>query len=224
MQIWLQELLESERDSMFQNETLNLQNRGIDRIDWIPTNRYRIILAHNHLRELPILHPHIKHLDIRGNLLSNLFLLPRNLQSLVISYNPIQCLPSLPKGLLSLQASYCYLTVLPGLPRKLEYLNLSFNHLQKLPDLPEGLQELQMQNNELLDLPWLPPSLRILRFEDNPHLSRYYGKSIEEIRQIICERIAKQRCHAIKEELLQVAWHPTRIDRWLAAGVSPEDM
>ena len=194
MEQWLIEHLESERDSMFQNDTLNLVKRGIHQLDWIPENRYRILLANNRLEVLPTLHAYITHLDVRGNALLNLPLLPRRLQWLSVCNNPVQELPDLPSSILALTASYCRLKELPELPSKLEILNVSYNYIERLPSLPEGLDTLVINNNNIQELPDLPASLRVLVFQDNPLLAKYNGMSLDQIRtsQKLKEKVTKK--------------------------------
>ena len=39
----------------------------------------------------------------------------------------------------------------------------------------------------------------------------------------IMKRKAKERIEKIKEELIAKAWHPSRVERWLEAGIDIED-
>jgi hypothetical protein len=224
MQSWLTELLESERDSMFQNDTLNLTKKQISQLDWIPENRYRILLANNRLDMLPTLHAYITHLDVRNNSLRYLPLLPRRLQWLSVCYNPIETLPDLPRSLMALTASFCRLTELPEIPLKMQILNVSYNHIRVLPPMPEGLDTLIVNNNQIQDFSYLPTSLRVLVFHDNPGLAKYEGLSISQIRSLINARLAKQRSEAMKEELVATAWHPRHVERWLSLGAEVEDL
>ena len=224
MQPWLVEHLESERDSMFQNETLNLSKKRLDQLDWIPENRYRILLAGNQLEIIPTLHKYITHLDVRSNSLQYLPILPRRLQWLSVCYNPIQHLPDLPRSLLALTASFCRLTELPEIPAKMEILNVGYNHIRTLPPMPEGLDTLIVNNNEITDFSYLPTTLRVLVFHDNPGLAQYEGLTIEQIRWRINARLAKRRTQDFKEELIAAAWHPRRVEKWLRLGAEIEDL
>lgn len=224
MEKWLQEYLEDERNSAFQNDKLILPNRNITRIDWIPDNKYSINLSCNKLSELPTLHPYIGYLHLTNNCLTRLPLLPRRLMYLNVEGNPIQELPDLPKSLRVLRASYCALLELPSFPQRLESLYLGFNHIRVLPELPEGLDTLDIQENEIQELPYLPESLRILRLRGNPVLQNYYGKTVEQNRELVKRRIAKQRCSIFKEELMMVTWHPKRLWSWISQGLDPDDM
>jgi Leucine-rich repeat (LRR) protein len=224
MEQWLTEILESERDSMFQNDSLNLVKQNIYQIDWIPENRYRILLANNRLERLPTLHKHISHLDVRNNSLHVLPLLPRRLQWLSVCYNPITQLPDLPSKLKVLKANSCQLTELPEIPLKLEVLDVGYNHIRLLPPMPEGLDTLIVNNNLITDFSYLPTSLRVLTFYGNPGLAKYEGLSINQIRLRVNARLAQQRTQAIKEELVAAAWHPRRVERWLSLGAEVEDL
>lgn len=224
MESWLKEYLENEQNSAFQNDKLVLPNRNIRKIDWIPDNKYTINLSYNKLEDLPFLHPHIGYLHLVNNHLTRLPLLPRRLMYLNIEGNPIQELPDLPKTLRVLRASFCALSDIPSLPQKLESLILGFNHLRSLPPLPEGLDLLDIQENEIRELPYLPESLRVLRLNGNPGLQKYSGKSIEQIRELVKQRIAKERCWTFKEELMIVTWHPKRLWKWISLGLDPDDM
>jgi Leucine-rich repeat (LRR) protein len=224
MEQWLQEYLESERDSMFQNNILALPNRNITKIDWIPDSKYSINLSFNRLEYLPILHPHIHSLSLSNNRLRVLPLLPRHLTYLNIEGNPLLELPDFPRTLRVLRASFCALKYIPEFPSKMEAIYLGFNHLKELPPLPEGLDFLDIQENDIETLPYLPESLRVFRFEKNPRLQNFVGKSVAEIREVVKQRIAKERCAMFKEELIMVTWHPRRIEKWLNLGVDIEDM
>jgi hypothetical protein len=223
MELWLQEYLESERDSMFQNNTLNLANRKIQKIDWIPENKYSINLCYNNLEYLPDLHPYIEYLSLADNSFQKLPLLPRRLMYLNVDKNPLLELPDLPRTLKALRASFCSLLTLPSLPRHIECVYVGYNHLKELPALPEGIDTLDVEENNLQELPYLPDSLRILNISRNPGLRRFYGKSLQEIRQLVKCEIAKKRCLAIKEELVMAAWHPRRVEAWLNLGYDPDD-
>ena len=39
----------------------------------------------------------------------------------------------------------------------------------------------------------------------------------------VMKRRAKERIEIIKEELIAKAWHPSRVERWLEAGMDIED-
>lgn len=224
MQEWLQEYLESERDSMFQNETLSLPGRSIKEIDWLPENRYKINLSCNLLERLPTLHSYISYLILYNNKLYQLPVLPRRLRYLRVDGNPLTELPDLPQSLRVLQASFCRLLELPKLPANLEILNVSFNHLRELPPLPEGLYELDIRGNEIQELPYLPESLQLIRFGENPQLKSFLGCSLPVLREKIKRRIAKHRCSVFKEELMMKTWHPDRLWAWINAGFDPDDM
>lgn len=224
MEKWLQDYLEDERNSAFQNDKLVLPNRCIKQIDWIPDNKYSINLSYNKLVYLPSLHPYIAYLHLTNNMLTRLPLLPKRLMYLNVDGNPIQDLPDLPKGIRILRASYCALTRLPDLQRKLESLYVGFNHLSRLPELPEGLDTLDIQENTISELPYLPESLRVLRIKGNPGLQKYSGKSLEEIRELVKRRIAKERVWTFMEELMMVTWHPKRVTKMLSLGIDMDDM
>jgi Leucine-rich repeat (LRR) protein len=224
MEPWLSEYLKSERDSMFQNDTLALPNRRITKIDWIPDTKYTVNLSFNQLEVLPVLHSHILYLSLVNNRLRALPLLPRRLMYLNIEGNPLHELPELPKNLRVLRASYCALTSVPQFPNQMESIYLGFNELREIPDIPEGLDTLDIQENNIARLPYIPDSLRILRIERNPRLQRFVGKSLNEIRCLVKQEIAKERCAFIKEELMMVTWHPNRIENWLSIGYDIDDM
>lgn len=224
MELWLQEYLESERDSMFQNNKLNLPNRNISKIDWIPENRYSINLSYNKLEYLPFLHADIDYLALRQNRLYSLPLLPKRLKYLDVQHNPIVELPDLPKKLLLLNTSYCHLKYLPALPQTLQILYASCNDLMELPELPESLETLEVYENKIRELPYIPDGLRHLYIENNPCHEKYKGKKLSEIRELVKRRIANERCAMFKEELLMVALHPKRVEKWLSLGLGLGDM
>jgi hypothetical protein len=224
MEVWLEEYLESEKYSGFQNNNLNLPNRRIQQIDWIPDNKYSVNLSYNQLSTLPDLHAYIEYLHLSNNKLVFLPLLPKRLVYLSIDGNPLRELPSLPKSLKVLRASFCSLTQLNELPKKLEYVYLGYNHLIKLPELAEGLHTLDIQYNDIYELPYLPDSLQILRLQGNPRLERYIGKKLPEVREMIKQLIASKRCRVYKEELMMVTWHPLRLQKWIDLGLDIDDM
>lgn len=224
MEPWLVAYLESERDSMFQNNEFVLQNRRIHQIDWIPDNKYFINLSYNQLEVLPPLHAHIHTLHLTKNQLRYLPILPTRLEYLRIDGNPINQLPSLPPKLNVLNVNYCQLTELPTLPRSLEYMYVAYNLLTSLPELPDGLHTLDVEGNDLYELPYLPDSLRVLRISGNRKLLKYSGVPLQKIKFDIQKRIANQKCRQLKEELMMATWHPRRIERWLSLGMDIDEL
>ena len=206
MESWLREYLESESNSMFQNDTLALPNRRITKIDWIPENKYTINLSFNQLEALPTLHAYIQSLSLVNNRIRNLPLLPRRILYLNVDGNPLSELPDLPKTLRVLRASFCALKNVPSFPKNIESISLGFNHLTEIPELPEGLDSLDIQENQINRLPYLPDSLRVLNIDRNPGLQKYFGKSISQIRELVKQQIAIERCHLFKNELIRLTY------------------
>jgi hypothetical protein len=161
--------------------------------------------------------------------------LPAGLTELYCSFNQLTTLPdTLPAGLTTLHCSYNQLTTLPDtLPAGLIYLHCYNNQLTTLPDtLPAGLRTLHCFDNQLTTLPdTLPAVLKWLSCSNNHFPNREYNETIPDyVARInaIAEAASKeritQRCALYFEELTEVAWHPSRVEKWMLAGVDMEDM
>lgn len=142
-----------------------------------------------------------------------------------LSYMDLDVLPKIPSDVKVLQCSGNNLTQLPELPRGLTHLYCSHNQLTSLPDpLPEGLLALYCCGNQLTYLPdKLPPNLLIFICENNHFPEREYGEPIHEyvtrINQIASQIRTVDRTLVFKEELMMRAWHPSRVDKWVEAGI-----
>jgi hypothetical protein len=121
----------------------------------------------NKLEELPLLPETLTTLDVSGNELTALPPLPLTLTTLDVSDNKLPGLPYLPPVLETLDASGNVLTALPALSDTLTALNVSGNELPGLPNLPPTLTALDASDNALEGLPNLPPTLTALNVSDN---------------------------------------------------------
>jgi hypothetical protein len=108
----------------------------------------------------------------------------------------------------------CYrnkLTFLPELPDLLDDLWCSDNQLLSLPELPDSLRQLVCSGNHLPEHPW------------NEAIPDYVARVKAFAEKASKDRIV-QRCRTVFEELAQKVWHPSRVEKWMLAGVDMEDM
>jgi Leucine-rich repeat (LRR) protein len=147
----------------------------------------------------------------------------------------------LPPHLNELRCRNTRMTLLPELPLSLEYLNCEDNDISELPELPPNLCFLWCSGTRLTRFPPLPRTLRglecmcvpLLTYPDIPGsvvftnwspvdvlprtqyetLQDYVARlrSFEEYR-------ARERCRALKEEIVMKAFHPTKVEKWLHEG------
>lgn len=171
----------------------------------------------------------------------NLHLLP-NLQMLDLTWSIWldNFETEFPASLWSLTLSHCrYLQALPKLSHtKLVHLNLyACAALRAIPDLPEGLGSLTLDRcDQVASLPLLPDSLinfsPNVRFAaegprmDAPSLLGWYLDPAYTAKYRDHQRanLRKQRFELFHEELMQKAWHPDRVSKWLEHGEGVLDM
>lgn len=178
------------------------------------------------LTELPPLPENVKTLWCFENKLEKLpSPLPASLVELYCGKNPLIELPSpLPKKLRLLNCSSTNLVRLPALPPDLRTLFVGRNKLVELPDLPDCLSDIDCSRNRLSVLPMDIPS-RLDNYEFHSNLFRNIRKdeSLDEfIHNIYVENEVESqtrtflRTIAVKKELMEVAWAPTRpnFDWW----------
>ena len=182
------------------------------------------------LTELPPLPVDLTELWCSGNKLTSLPNLPVGLTKLLCHENQLTSLPNLPIGLTKLWCHENQLTSLPRLPASLTVLICWNNMLESLPGFPLGLIQLDFSNNPVRDLLPLPESLMILNSEGIlssggiSYLRSYDFNestfdSVKRINHSIERNIRRKqivsRCDAIKEELMERAWHPDRLLRFI---------
>lgn len=132
----------------------------------------------------------LQHLNLAGNGLAELPLVPAGILILDIAANNLKRLPGLPPALVNLNArnnelgqleltdaafpmledldaSENALRNLPNIPSTIRRLNVRQNMLTRLPDLPDGLEVLAASGNRLSQLPGLPRQLRVLEIASN---------------------------------------------------------
>jgi Leucine-rich repeat (LRR) protein len=185
------------------------------------------------LDELPPLPPTLKTLVCSRNQLTSLPQLPTGLKSLTCWANELTSLPPLPPALKILDCCKNQLTSLPALPKNLESLTCYENNLTRLPALPPKLKWLQCHDNQLRRLPRLPESLEEISCDKNP-----FEKPLKQIVDIYSMEVRRpvymmdpvkkrklvqqfikdanqylDRKENLKRELIEVRYHPNRIQR-----------
>jgi Leucine-rich repeat (LRR) protein len=204
--------------------------------------------SYNPLRTLPELPRGLRALTCDHAELTQLPTLPDTLQRLVCRTNPLEYLPELPHGLIELLCSETPIESLPTLPKTLEVLKCENNRLQSLPSLPDNLKKLVCSNNLLTDLPSLPEHLKELDCRFNPisnlpdiHSSMSYllcnddnewargpkenmYEHMDRVKLLTSQRRTNKRCSMVKEGIMMKAWHPSRVERLILAGIDVEDM
>ena len=134
----------------------------------------------------------------------------------------------------TLTTLYCYnnqLTSLPTLPSTLIELHCDNNQLTSVPTLPSTLIELLCYNNQLTSLPTLPTTLIELHCNNNPFYfetprsdnepPHEYWNRLELVQS---RKRTIKRNRDIKEELMMVCWHPSKVQKMLDLyGIDYED-
>ena len=114
----------------------------------------------------------------------------------------------------TLTTLYCYnnqLTSLPTLPTTLRTLHCSYNRLTSLPTLPSTLTNLYYINN--------PFSFETPR-SDNETPHEYWNR----LEVVQSRKRTIKRNRDIKEELMMVCWHPSKVQKMLDLyGIDYED-
>ena len=212
-----------------------------------PTLKYLMIWNAPLLRSLPTLPDTLETLICQNSQISSLPSLPNSLKYLSVSNNPnILSLPNLPNSLRTLACCSTSIKTLPVLPNELTDLYCCHTSLKSLPPLPESLGYLDISHTQIRFLPELPKEIDYgeFRFDTTPLLVKpscsFYGvassynsdleiwkleqigKRIESFKKDLefewKKRNAIRICRAIKEELMIVLWHPSRVEKMLENG------
>jgi Leucine-rich repeat (LRR) protein len=159
---------------------------------------------------------------------------PATLERLTICGLGLKSLPTLPPKLQLLRASENDLTSLPVLPKTLKDICVGHNRLTHLPTpLPPNLEVLGAVWNRIGHLPdpeEFPKTITSFWFDGNALPNEEDGESLEEylaeVKRLNSKYKARitKRTQAIFEELMQLTWHPDRIDARRACGIQFEDM
>ena len=170
-------------------------------------------------------------LDLSNLGLTSLPTLPSTLTKLYCHNNQLTSLPTLPSTLTHLHCSFNQLTSLPTLPTTLIKLYCYNNQLTSLPTLVSTLIELLCYNNQLTSLPTLPTTLIELHCNNNPfsfetprsdnETPHEYWNRLEVVQS---RKRTIKRNRDIKEELMMVCWHPSKVQKMLDLyGIDYED-
>jgi hypothetical protein len=202
---------------------LILTGNSITILENLPPNLEILTCNMNMIKEIKNLPNTLTHMYISSNQLVSLENLPPHLEDLDCRDNNIEIIKTIPKSLIRLQCAYNKLKTLPILPRKLKALYTQYNKLEYLPILPETLQHLHYNNNNnnIYEGNYLPNSITDLHNDTIP-LNEYMFPHIENLRNRLEKERNIKRTMAIKEELMTAAWHPTRMERWLAQDFDPD--
>jgi len=196
----------------------------------------RVLHCHqNQLSSLPELPPFLESLSCSHNPLRSLPSLPSSLKQLVCMRNHLSALPPLPSSLLELCFDYNYITRLPYLPPHLSELSCSYNQLTSLPPLP-SLTSLFLFGNLLESLPELPSTLihvvcvlphnneRFAPLRVTPEMIQQVNKENQEWAESVSMERSMKRCSIFYEELMNLMWHPDRVDYMRSIGYKPDEI
>lgn len=234
-------------------EYLSCHNNSLTKMPpRLPISLKILIVCDNKITELPegLCMSYLEYFRCRNNSITTITNLPVTLKSLYCCYNPILRFDGLPDNLKTLMCTHCGLREITcGLPRKLKKFDCSNNKLTSLPLLPSGLKSLDCNDNFLHLLPALPNTLEWLLIQNNrlydlPHMvpcslntiysngnsfprpvrgekaKDYYMRVLE---AASAKRIVR-RCKKYKLELIERAWHPLRVSKWIEAGLDLNDL
>ncbi len=148
----------------------------------------------------------------------------RTTRVLDISKLNITELPPLPNNLLSLSCYKTPLTTLPPLPDTLEEIDCSFTRIRTLPKhLPQNLKYLTAVETPLTEYPLLPDTLLYLELKNYPNGFSLLDEEVITKDYIlrwntrIFKEMSLKRTQQIRCDLMAVAWHPDRVEKWLEA-------
>jgi len=222
---------------------LNLSDLGLESIDAsiIPSECRRLYLYDNNLTSIPTPLPlGLEELYMDNNKIETIpeNVLPPTLRVLILTYNKIKALPlNLPPNLEMLLVGDNRLQCLPAnLPSTIHTLGFGYNKMYTFPsNLPTSLHTCYAHGNLISRLPLLSPHLLNLIVSNNlllieQHHSEESGMGINtyleklyKAQDIEEERLSslriRRRLGACKEELMSMALHPNRVEKWLEAGV-----
>ena len=138
-------------------------------------------------------------------------------------------LPPLPHTLERLYCDRNYLIRFPHLPYNLRCLCASYNNIEELPEeIPESVREFYCANNRLKTIPEYLPKFKFYSFEKNEFPSNIAFEPIEQYHKRVLEYVERKstlnRTALIKEELIEKAWHPDRVIKWIEAGIDITDL
>jgi Leucine-rich repeat (LRR) protein len=197
---------------------LILTGNSITVLEGLPPNLEILTCNMNKIKEIKNLPATLTHMYCNYNQLTVLDGLPPYLEDLDCADNKIERIERLPKSLIRLECSYNKLKSLPALPPKLKILYTQYNYLVCLPTLPEGLKEIYYHNNKnISELDYLPHSITNLHNDSIPQ-NKYVFGYIESLRSRLEKERNINRTKALKEDLMAAAWHPDRVEKWLAVG------
>ena len=104
-------------------------------------------------------------------------------------------------------------------PHKIDWVTLNFN------PAPEAVELLKCNPDKIV---WKyfaknPTAIQMLK-ENKEYITDQYIWENPAIFEIDYETMAKQRMDVLREELMMVTLHPSRIEKWLDAGLSIDDL
>jgi Leucine-rich repeat (LRR) protein len=144
---------------------------------------------------------------------------PAGLKKLSISENPILNLPAdLPDSIHTLHCDQMRLAGLPEtLPTSLSSFNCSYNHITELPDTI-------LDRCPKLELLWCNGT-HLLRDKTNCLLTKPFIHEVLRLQRLQSKQRIVGRTKFYKEELMQVLWHPQRLERmWFSKGLDFENV
>lgn len=208
-------------------EPLNLSNLHLTSLPEIPEGVQRLICSNNKLTSLPENLPHsIRNLYCVENKLTRLPKnLPPRLEKLSCSYNKLKTLPhNLPNTLTEIYCDGNEIEYLPeSLPPNLTMLYCQMNRFKSLPESIKRTTHF-FYSSENNDFPKIDTKKLALEGYEGMHTYMtentydYYKRILEYVER---QRrpIVNERTRAIKEELMEKAWHPDRVRKWIEAGL-----
>jgi hypothetical protein len=181
-----------------------------------------------------------KYVDLSemGLVCLDMSLIPDTCEVLCLQGNRLRAFPTqLPPRLKRLFIENNEITSIPEgvLPPTLEYLCAPFNKMAEVPSTwPPALRALYLGYNQLTTLQPFPEWITHINVFDNPLLIQQqeeetsgaplaaYRAKLQAEQDRIEEEASRRRCaerfHLYVDELLALALHPDRIDRWVHEG------
>jgi hypothetical protein len=206
-----------------QNYCLIFTNYRMTELPEIPDSVRVLTLTSTHITSIPKLPTQLQILYANQTPLTQLPQLPPKLRKLHVNNTKLQELPDLPSSLEELYAFQTHLTKLPAkLPRLLRTIWIQNTPLTQLLNLPSELRELYVYNTHIASLPPLPDSLVVLAVHNTPLAQKRVDENnidyINRLNYHFEKERAQSRMACVKEELMECAWHPSRVSKWLNLG------
>ena len=176
-----------------------------ERLNMLPANTTRIVLANKGLTSVPSLARFTKltYVNLEGNKLTTLPEMPNGICHINCTSNRLETLEGLPDSVKELYVSGNKIRRITKLPTNLNILHISKNLLQSIDALPPVLKVLSCDGNNLTKLPELPNTLNILWCFHNKDLNML-PEIPASLRVLFCSKCSIRRIPRLPDALYEL--------------------